>query len=135
MRIDPVRKRDVHPATPMRASACFALRTLRTMACLLWLVAAAAGAADTPRLAGRVTDLAAVLSRDEVASLTRMLASYETEATHQIAVLTVPSLSYMLPSFRRKEYAKGLVQGVQELMRQGRAFVPPPWRASISPRT
>ena len=125
------------------------------------------------------------MSVEENRHLTRILATYERETTHQIAVLTVASLSgesieifarrvanawglgrkgidngilvvlvpeernvrielgygferyisnpqaseiiqsRMIPEFRNKEYAKGLERGIQELMRQGRAFVPP----------
>ena len=159
---------------------------LATAAFLMTSAGWPAVAADTPRLADRVTDLAKVLSADEKAALTAMLAGYEKETTHQLAVLTIPTLSgesidayamrvanawglgrkgvdngmrvvlamaerqvrlqlgygferyisnaqaaeiirtIMVPSFRRSEYAKGLEQGLNELMRQGRAFVAPP---------
>lgn len=140
---------------------------------------------QVPQLAGRVTDLATVLSAEDHLLLTQMLANYERETTHQIAVLTVPTLSgeaievfslrtanawalgrksvnngilvvlapserkvrielglgfepyisdaqaneiiqtQMLPAFREKAYSKGLERGLQQLMRQGRAFVAP----------
>lgn len=48
---------------------------------------------SVPELRGRVTDLAGVLSARENTRLTRMLADYEKETRHQIAILTVPSLS------------------------------------------
>lgn len=44
------------------------------------------------RPAGRVTDLANTLSRDEMASLDRQLAAFERGTTDQIAVLIIPSL-------------------------------------------
>jgi len=164
------------------------LNTVRLVIAAFLLISAGwpAVAADTPRLAGRVTDLAQVLSADENAALTALLARYEKETTHQLAVLTIPTLSgesidayamrvantwglgrkgvdngmlvvlamaerqvriqlgygferyisnaqasqiiqtLMVPSFRRSEYAKGLDQGLEELMRQGRALVAPP---------
>ena len=140
---------------------------------------------QTPQMLGRVTDLAAVLSAEESRQLVGILATYERETTHQIAVLTVASLSgesiesfsrrvatawglgrkhidngilvvlvpaerkvrielgsgferyisnaqageiirsHMTPEFRNSQYGKGLERGIQELMRQGRAFVPP----------
>jgi len=64
---------------------------------VLWatLVAHAAGAAITPvpALAGRVTDLVSVLSAEEKAALTKTLADYERETTHQVAVLIVDALA------------------------------------------
>jgi uncharacterized protein len=57
----------------------------------LWLPLAAQ--TQTPEPTGRVTDLAAVLSAEDNLLLVQMLAGYERETTHQIAILTVPSLS------------------------------------------
>ena len=48
---------------------------------------------QTPEPAGRVTDQAAVLSAKDNQHLSQMLAGYERETTHQLAVLTVSSLS------------------------------------------
>lgn len=62
----------------------------------VWLLAAfSAVAGDSARIPvrqGRVTDLAGVLSQTELRSLTGMLAAYEAETHHQIAVLTTPTL-------------------------------------------
>ena len=45
-----------------------------------------------PPLAGRIVDTAHVLSATDVVSLTKLLADYEHETHHQIAVLTIPTL-------------------------------------------
>jgi uncharacterized protein len=45
-----------------------------------------------PRLQGRVTDFADILTPQQRADLASQLATYELETTHQIAVLTVPTL-------------------------------------------
>ena len=55
--------------------------------------ASLAARSQTPQSAGRVTDLGAVLSAQESQLLTQSLGDYERETTHQIAVLTVASLS------------------------------------------
>lgn len=55
--------------------------------------AALVGFNHTPRLEGRVTDLADVLSPQQRERLATILASYEKETSHQIAVLIVPTLS------------------------------------------
>jgi uncharacterized protein len=57
---------------------------------ILWLPISAHS--QVPECAGRVTDPAGVLSARENARLTRMLASYEKETRHQIAVLIIPGL-------------------------------------------
>jgi uncharacterized protein len=57
----------------------------------LWVAAAAAEVA-VPPLRARVTDLAGMLPADAEARLERELARLEAATTHQIAVLTVPSL-------------------------------------------
>lgn len=171
----------------------YMLRLVGSVVAVTLLVVAthcAAAEPQTPRLAGRITDLAGILSSQESASLDRLLADYERETTHQLAVLTVPTLSgesieafslrvtnawglgrkdvdngilvvvapverkvrielglgferyitnaqageiirvQMAPRFRENEFAKGLDQGLRELMRQGRAFVAPPRRAT-----
>jgi len=48
---------------------------------------------QTPRNEGRVTDIAGILSTTERKNINDVLASYESETSHQIAVLLVPSLS------------------------------------------
>jgi uncharacterized protein len=47
--------------------------------------------AAIPPLQTRITDTAHVLSAAEAASLTTLLADYERETNHQIAILTVPT--------------------------------------------
>lgn len=49
--------------------------------------------AQTPLPKGRITDQAVVLSVQDYRRLAQLLATYERETSHQIAVLTVPSLS------------------------------------------
>jgi uncharacterized protein len=62
-------------------------------ACLVCVTGAdAAGVTPVPQLGGRVTDTAQVLSADDRASLSKLLADYERETHHQIAVLTIPTL-------------------------------------------
>lgn len=68
-------------------------RFLFALACICGLLLALPAHSETPENAGRVTDLAAVLSRDETLLMTQALAQYERETTHQIAVLTLPSLA------------------------------------------
>jgi uncharacterized protein len=53
---------------------------------------AAADRQSIPRLEGRVTDVAKVLSEADRDRLSSLLARYERETSHQIAVLTIPSL-------------------------------------------
>ena len=55
--------------------------------------ASLAETSQTPQPAGRVTDLGAVLSPQEIQRIGQSLGNYERETTHQIAVLTVASLS------------------------------------------
>ena len=50
------------------------------------------GFSSIPKLERRVTDLAGVFSAAEAERITRMLADYERETSHQLAVLTVPTL-------------------------------------------
>ena len=51
-----------------------------------------AGSKWVPKLEDRITDTANVLSEPDRKRLTEMLARYERETFHQIAVLTIPSL-------------------------------------------
>jgi hypothetical protein len=73
------------------------LLTLYVLAILLLLVPASGFAAEkepaVPRLEDRVTDLAQVFSAERKKRLIDELAVYEKETSHQIAVLTVPSLA------------------------------------------
>ena len=69
----------------------YMLRLVGSVVAVTLLVVAthcAAAEPQTPRLAGRITDLAGILSSQESASLDRLLADYERETTHQLAVLT-----------------------------------------------
>jgi len=61
------------------------------LALALW--AATALALDVPRLEGRVTDTAHLLSPAAVARLDALLADFERTDSTQVAVLTIPSLS------------------------------------------
>jgi len=54
---------------------------------------AAAGGRSVPQLEGRVTDVAKVLSEADRERLSRLLATYERETSHQIAVLLIPTLA------------------------------------------
>jgi len=63
--------------------------------CVIALYSSFAGAAErpwTPRIEGRVTDVANVLSDADRRTLTDLLAKYEAETYHQYCVLTVPSV-------------------------------------------
>lgn len=146
------------------------------------------GAAEyrwTPRLQGRVTDIANALSSTERERLAEMLGRYENETSHQIAVLLVPTLAgesiesfslrvakstglglkgvdngvlvtlamkerevrielgsgmekfisdataksiiddFMVPAFRKGDYAGGLQAGLAQIMKEARRFVVP----------
>jgi uncharacterized protein len=74
-------------------SRCARFVALRLLALGLSAAAAVAGQLATPRLEGRVTDLANLLSAEERREMTSTLARYEEETLHQIVVLTVPTLS------------------------------------------
>jgi len=65
-----------------------------SLAAALGLLVATAAAAllDVPELGGRVNDLAGLLSADQARALETRLAAFERETSHQIVVLTVPSL-------------------------------------------
>jgi uncharacterized protein len=66
---------------------------LRAALLLGWLAAAPAAAElAVPPLAARVNDLAGLLPPAEEAALEARLAAFEAETSHQIAVLTIPSL-------------------------------------------
>ncbi len=56
------------------------------------LLAAAASPNEVPALGGRVNDYAAILTPGVRAELENRLKGYEAETTHQIAVLTIPTL-------------------------------------------
>jgi uncharacterized protein len=68
----------------------------RFVACLIsaltLTVACHASALEVPTLSGRVVDLAHVLPRATIESLTAQLAAHEAQSSNQIAVLTIPSL-------------------------------------------
>jgi uncharacterized protein len=75
-------------ATPVR----FAVWTA-ALGCALALLAAAASAeVAVPPLRSRVTDLAGVLPPERARALEERLAAFERETSHQIAVLSVPTL-------------------------------------------
>jgi uncharacterized protein len=56
------------------------------------LAIAIAAALDVPSLRGRVNDYAGVLSQDQARSLESLLAQFEQETGHQVAVLAIPTL-------------------------------------------
>lgn len=66
---------------------------LMLLSCLATEVTLAADRVPVPRLEGRVNDLAGVFSQSDRESLTNLLADYDTETHHQIAVLTIPTLN------------------------------------------
>ena len=72
----------------MRARTAFAAG-LASLA--LWAGAAVA-LVDVPPLAGRVNDRAGLLSQPEADGLEQQLAAFEAETSHQIVVLTIPTL-------------------------------------------
>lgn len=68
------------------------MNPLRLLLATTLLLIGVANAADVPKLQRRVNDYAGVLQRNTRTDLEARLARYERETTHQIAVLTVPSL-------------------------------------------
>jgi len=48
---------------------------------------------EVPPLRGRVNDYARVLSKERAADLERRLSTFEQETAHQVAILTIPTLS------------------------------------------
>jgi uncharacterized protein len=165
---------------------CVALCLLAFVMVLAPGAAHAAELEPVPRLEGRVTDIANVLSAADRERLAGILARYEQETFHQLAILTVPTLSgesiesfslrvanswglgqkgldngvlivlairerqvrielglgmqkfvsnataqslvntAMVPYFRKADYAGGLESGLDQLMREARAFVVAP---------
>lgn len=65
---------------------------LAGIALVLVAIGAHAGDLAVPPLRARVTDLAALLPADVEARLEHRLADFEDETTHQIAILTIPTL-------------------------------------------
>jgi uncharacterized protein len=68
------------------------IRTYFLLVGVLLLFPAQLPALEVPQLAGRVTDLARMLSPESLQRLDQRLAAFERETSNQIAVLTVPSL-------------------------------------------
>lgn len=68
------------------------VRSSLAFACLGGLLATARAAQEVPELTGRIVDRAGVISDEVEAELDAELAAFEARTTHQIAVLTVPSL-------------------------------------------
>ena len=80
----------------MNAGARLTIHWQLAFAVALFLFAPFIAAADrqtVPRLEGRVTDVARVLSEADRERLNSLLARYERETSHQIGVLLIPSLS------------------------------------------
>ena len=59
---------------------------------LVFSIQSSAPALDVPPLRGRVNDLAGLLPPDRAQQLEEQLRQFEQETTHQIAVLTIPTL-------------------------------------------
>ena len=68
------------------------IRLLSLVSIALVLHGPTAKAAEVPQLSGRVNDYANVLPAKDRAKLEKLLSDYETETSHQVAVLTVESL-------------------------------------------
>ena len=66
---------------------------LRHLLLIAFIAAAPARAIDVPFLTGRVVDNAEILKADTRAKLTQDLKALEDRTTHQVAVLTVPTLA------------------------------------------
>lgn len=69
--------------------------TARRTVALVWFTLALGPAwagGEVPTLTGRVVDPSALLTRVQTADMIASLEAYETETTHQIAVLITPSL-------------------------------------------
>ncbi len=62
------------------------------VAASLLLLASAALALEVPPLRGRVNDLAGLLPAERAAALEQTLARFEAETSHQVVLLTLPSL-------------------------------------------
>jgi uncharacterized protein len=80
----------------MNADAPWTSRWRLALTIALLLLAPASGGAQeqpVPRLEGRVTDVARVLSEADRERVSELLARYERETSHQIGVLLVPTLS------------------------------------------
>ena len=80
----------------MNARSIFTIHCQFALVVALFLFASLGAAVDyqsIPRLEGRVTDVANVLSGAERERLANILARYERETSHQIAVLLIPTLS------------------------------------------
>jgi uncharacterized protein len=80
----------------MSVSARLTTHWRLALAVALFVFASFSGAADrhaVPRLEGRVTDVANVLSEPDRERLSTLLARYERETSHQIGVLLIPTLA------------------------------------------
>ncbi|HEY2684104.1 MAG TPA: TPM domain-containing protein [Steroidobacteraceae bacterium] len=68
------------------------MKTIQIVFATFVLLVGVACRADTPKFTARVNDYAQVLQPDVKKQLESSLARYEKETTHQIVILTVPSL-------------------------------------------
>src|SRR5690606_1338357 len=89
-RLDAERRRQCAPAGRERSKARLGPASLALFATLLAPVATAQ--IDVPENDGWVTDLAGFLTPEQERELERMMESYRTGTTHEIALLTVPDL-------------------------------------------
>jgi uncharacterized protein len=64
-----------------------------TLALCLLFISSIAGALDVPPIRGRVSDYANVLQSNQIQVLEAQLAQLERDTGHQVAVLTIPTLS------------------------------------------
>ena len=82
-------------AVERRLPAMSAAHVARILLLLVVALHAAIGWCDerTPRIEGWVTDLANVLSPQQRERIAASLSAYEKETSHQVVVLTVPTLS------------------------------------------
>jgi len=76
----------------MRRGRCYIRRLALVLALLVLAFVPAMAAPGVPRLSGRVTDEAHILSRDARDRISNLLTYHEGRTTNQVAVLTVPSL-------------------------------------------
>jgi hypothetical protein len=80
------------PLVPLDANENRTVISPRLILALALLYTSVAISADVPTLRGRVDDYAGLLQPQVREQLESRLARYEQETTHQIAILTVPSL-------------------------------------------
>jgi len=68
------------------------VKRLNSLLLFILLFVSASFAIDVPKLSQHVTDLAGVLTPEQIATLEEKLKRFENETTNQVAVLIIPSL-------------------------------------------